>query len=569
MRKSVYPAGLIVVSIMLPLFFACQPAREGRMISEKEYLDKMKAAWIGQMAGVGWGAPTEFKHIETVIPEDQVPEWKPEMINQFDQDDIYVEMTFLATLEKYGLDVTPQQAGLEFANTGYMLWAANRQGRDNLRQGIAPPASSHPRVNSSADDIDYQIEADFSGIIAPGMPQVPIDLGETFGRIMNYGDGLYGGQFVGGMYAAAYFESDIQKIIQAGLSCIHPESLYAQVIRDVLSWYQKYPDDWQQTWQLLEQKYMETKDNQPFAAQNEKVWLPIDAKINGAYIVMGLLYGEGDPDQTITISMRCGKDSDCNPSNAAGILFTTMGFEQLPDKYKSGLEPQNTFSHTQYSFNELLEVCQQLTRQLVQKYGGDVVEMDGETYYLIPDQEPEPGPLKKSWAPEPYQAIYYTPEKMDQIEAYPRQKYASIMNQFAPAWEVDFAGKCSEPTLLVQWQEKNKVLVTCPMNENRGVQIRLKERIAGEPGKKTYLKFAAGQEGQTSWKLKVNVNYKNILDQEISPATTEQHWQEFSIDITEFTDSNWFFLLLEAESVGGNMAPNYWADLYLVGEENI
>jgi hypothetical protein len=51
----------------------------------------------------------------------------------------------------------------------------------------------------------------------------------------------------------------------------------------------------------------------------------IDVRVNGAYLVMGLLYGEGDPIQTTLISARCGKDSDCNPSNALGILFTSMG----------------------------------------------------------------------------------------------------------------------------------------------------------------------------------------------------------------------------------------------------
>ncbi|HUU10638.1 MAG TPA: hypothetical protein VM431_08885, partial [Phycisphaerae bacterium] len=32
-----------------------------RRLPVKEYVDKMKAGWIGQMAGVGQGAPTEFK----------------------------------------------------------------------------------------------------------------------------------------------------------------------------------------------------------------------------------------------------------------------------------------------------------------------------------------------------------------------------------------------------------------------------------------------------------------------------------------------------------------------------
>ena len=31
-----------------------------------------------------------------------MPKWKPEMINQFHQDDIYFEMTFLRTLEVPG-----------------------------------------------------------------------------------------------------------------------------------------------------------------------------------------------------------------------------------------------------------------------------------------------------------------------------------------------------------------------------------------------------------------------------------------------------------------------------------
>ena len=70
------------------------PGRENvRQIPTAEYVDRMKAGWIGQMAGVGWGGPTEFRYKGAIIPEDQMPEWKPAMINQFEQDDIYVEMT--------------------------------------------------------------------------------------------------------------------------------------------------------------------------------------------------------------------------------------------------------------------------------------------------------------------------------------------------------------------------------------------------------------------------------------------------------------------------------------------
>ena len=32
-----------------------------RKISVEEYRDKMQGGWIGQIAGVCWGAPTEFR----------------------------------------------------------------------------------------------------------------------------------------------------------------------------------------------------------------------------------------------------------------------------------------------------------------------------------------------------------------------------------------------------------------------------------------------------------------------------------------------------------------------------
>ncbi len=386
-----------------------------RRITVEDYVDKMKAGWVGQMAGVGWGGPTEFRYKGQIIPEDKMPQWQPGIINQFEQDDIYVEMTFLRTLELYGLDCSIRQAGIDFANSGYRLWHANENGRDNLRKGIAPPDSGHPEFNKHADDIDYQIEADFSGLIAPGMPNLVIELGEKFGRLMNYGDGLYGGQFVGGMYAEAFFEDDMEKIVRAGLKCIPKDSQYAECIRDVLTWYKQNPDDWEKTWRLIEEKYQDNPDYRKFSC--DKGEFNIDAKINGAYIVMGMLYGKGDPDKTIVISTRCGQDSDCNPSNAGGILFTTIGFENLPDKFKSALNPEGKFSHTPYNFPTLVEVSKKLVRQAVKRAGGRLEKnADGKDVFIIPIQRPKPGKLEQCWEAGPIANSKFTEEEMALIK---------------------------------------------------------------------------------------------------------------------------------------------------------
>jgi len=401
-----------------------------RELALEDYVNKMKAGWIGQMAGVGWGGPTEFKWKGQIIPVDEMPSWKPERINQFEQDDIYVEMTFLKTLEDYGMDCSIRQAGIDFANSGYRLWHANRYGRENLRKGIAPPDSGHPQLNGHADDIDYQIEADYSGLIAPGMPQIGIQLGEKFGRLMNYGDGLYGGQFVAGMYAEAFFEQNMEKVVRAGLKCIPGGSQYHECISDVLTWYQQHQDDWQKTWQLIEDKY---QDNPAYRqASCDKGDFNIDAKINGAYIVMGLLYGQGDPDKTIIISTRCGQDSDCNPSNAAGILFTSIGYWDLPTKYTAALDPEGKFSHTPYTFPKLVSVCEQLARQSVVRVGGRIEKTDdNREIFVIPVLVPKPSKLEQCWEPGPIANSRFTDAEMMQIQYRSRRP-----KEFISTWQI-------------------------------------------------------------------------------------------------------------------------------------
>lgn len=390
-----------------------------RSISREDYLNKMKGGWIGQMAGVGWGAPTEFKYLGEMVPASMVPSWYPGMVNQFEQDDIYVEMTFLQTLDQYGWDVSANQAGIDFANTSFNLWHANDAGRENLRRGIAPPNSGHPKYNQHADDIDYQIESDYAGLISPGMPVQVIELGEKFGQLMNYGDGLYAGQFIGGMYAEAFFETDMIKVIQAGLLCIPPQSQYAEMVRDVLDWYKQEPEDWQKTWQKVEKKYHHNPDytHGLCSTAGAKGNTSIDAKLNGAYVLMGLLYGKGDPDQTMIIALRCGQDSDCNPSNAGGVLFTLLGYSNLPERFTEKIDFRSLFSHTRYTFPELVEVSEKLVKQAVLRRGGKVeVNKEGKDVLIIPVQKVIPVALMRSWDPGPTAGSSFTDEEREKIQ---------------------------------------------------------------------------------------------------------------------------------------------------------
>ena len=398
---------LIVATL---LGFLCGPAfsaEKFRRLPAKEYLEKMKAGWVGQIIGVAWGAPTEGK-FKTIIPLEKVPPFSEDLVNNaFRQDDLYVEMTFLRTLEMHGFDVSIRQAGIDFANSEYPLWVANAAGRSNLRKGIAPPDSSHPRFHRSSGAIDYQIEADYSGLIAPGMPNAVIALGEKFGRLMNYGDGVYAGQFMGCMYADAFFEKDILKIIDAGLRCIPQESMYAGMVKDVLRWSRENPDDWEKTWALIDAKYRQDKNYYVS---------PLDVKLEGAFVLLGMLYGKGDPDQTIIISMRGGSDSDCNPSSAAGVLFTSRGLSGLPERYYRKLDETAVFSHTAYHFPALLAVCDKLARQALAQAGGRVEKnAKGEEIFVIPVRAPKASRFEDIKNPGPPAGSMFTPEERARI----------------------------------------------------------------------------------------------------------------------------------------------------------
>ncbi|MGQ9650459.1 MAG: ADP-ribosylglycohydrolase family protein [Phycisphaerae bacterium] len=559
---------VLIILLIVASAVASLHAADVRRLPVKEYRDKMKAGWLGQMAGVAWGAPTEFKWKGTIIPADKMPKWVPETINgSFQQDDLYVDMTFLRTLEVHGLDVSIRQAGIDFANSGYRLWHANKAGRDALRQGIAPPDSGHPQFNKHADDIDYQIEADFAGLVSPGLPNMVIALGEKFGRLMNYGDGLYGGQFVGGMYAEAFFEKDPVKLVEAGLRCIPEGSQYAECVRDVLAWYKEQPKDWEATWQRINDKYH--KNPAYRRASCDKGDYNIDAKINGAYIVMGLLYGKGDLDQSIIISTRCGQDSDCNPSSAAGVLFTTLGFSKVPERFKEKLDEQTYWSHTSYNFPKLIDACEKVARQAVAKSGGRIEkDADGEEVFILPIARPVPGRLEQCWEPGPIAGSRFTAEEMAQIkppQEAPRQStrvdLSEALAKFAPGWMARDCGADMSPGIRDELGKKN-VLVTHPLSES--MPCVLGRRVDIPPGKKTTLHLVVGHHPEGDWVLRVSAD-RQLVHKVIGKETAPDGWTSIDVDLSEYA-GRVVTLQLTNEANGWSYEAAYWATIDIATE---
>ena len=361
-------------------------------LSREEYRDRCAGAWAGQMIGVCYGESYQFQSNGKPITGPIEP-WDPAKIEgALRQDDVYVEQTFLAAIQKHGLDITPEQAGLAFAATTYPLWHANYYGRTNVRRGIMPPMSGNPRYNRHCDDIDFQIEADVLGIVAPGMPGESNRLCDVFGHVMNYGDGVYGGMFVAGMYAEAFFESrDVMKVVRAGLACIPRASQYHRCITDTIRACQAHPDDWLAAWHEVERRWNDDLDCIPGNPHN------IDARLNGAYIVIGLYYGRGDLLKTIEICTRCGQDADSSTSNAGGVVGCMKGYKAL-GRAVEGIPAiaDRTFLGSDYSFNTLVPACEAVAEAVVRRAGG-LATAEG---FDVVRQKPRPPAGLEQWTDE-------------------------------------------------------------------------------------------------------------------------------------------------------------------------
>ena len=189
-------------------------------ISEDVLMDKIRGGWFAQTIGCTYGGPTEFKFKGGLMQDEQPIIWYDEYIyDTFIEDpglfdDVYMDLTFLEVMCDLGIDAPVEEYARRFAHADYKLWHANQAARYNILNGIGAPQSGHWMNNPHADDIDFQIEADFIGMLCPGRPNRAAELADGIGHIMNYGDGWYGGVFISALYAYAYVCDDIPTIVR-------------------------------------------------------------------------------------------------------------------------------------------------------------------------------------------------------------------------------------------------------------------------------------------------------------------------------------------------------------------
>jgi len=303
-----------------------------------DYRNRVYAGWLGKCIGVRFGAPIEgwtyqqirdnLGKLTMYLPLPPGKIFKPD-------DDTAFPMILIRALQDYGLNVTTTQMGETWLNYlgdqhGTLWWGGYGISTEhtvyaNLASNNPAPQSGSKALNGldMAEQIGGQIFSDIWGLIAPNNPELAADYATRASSVSHDGEGLLGGKFIAGLVSAAFSESNPQKLIETGLSLIPGDSEYSRVVKAVLDFHQKNPDNWHIAYRFIYKNW--GYDRYP----GEAHIIP-----NTAIIVMGLLYGKGDFSRTIQITNMGGWDTDCNVGNVGAIMGVAVGLEGIPTYWR-------------------------------------------------------------------------------------------------------------------------------------------------------------------------------------------------------------------------------------------
>ena len=290
-----------------------------KKILSQTFIDKICGGVYGKIIGVRLGIPFECSYSSKDLQHryeriDSFPV-KSRLTMPDDDSNGFVFFSKVFAKINHPEELTPEHAAYiilnaAWENRGMFWWDHSTESHgyyDRLHQ------ESFRKPGQGSDNVGGQIFYDAVGLIFGGRPQEAARCAEILSRVMHAGEGRYGAMFLNACIARAFDSDDPEDIVKVGLSCIPTESEYARMVRTILQFYHKYPNDWKRCQRLIEDRY----DN----------W---SARGCASHIVMALLYGCGVFSYAMEICLLSGGDTDCNCGNLGAILGAMHGWQGIP-----------------------------------------------------------------------------------------------------------------------------------------------------------------------------------------------------------------------------------------------
>ncbi|GHO59833.1 hypothetical protein KSB_83080 [Ktedonobacter robiniae] len=300
-----------------------------------DYIERVYAGVLGKIIGVYLGRPFEGWTYERIAQElGEINYYVHDKLGVpliVTDDDLSGTFTFVRALADYGNspDLSAAQIGQTWLNyiieRHTILWwggmgtSTEHTAYLRLKAGIQAPKSGSSKLNGQvvAEQIGAQIFIDGWGMVAPGDPVLAAELARKAGSVSHDGEAVYAAQVIAAMEAAAFVEHDLDTLLDIGLSFIPSTSLVARMIQDIRAWHQE-DGDWRRTRERIVARYGYDRYSGGCHV------IP-----NHALIILALLYGDDDFQQSLMIVNTCGWDTDCNSGNVGCLLAIKNGLQTL------------------------------------------------------------------------------------------------------------------------------------------------------------------------------------------------------------------------------------------------
>jgi hypothetical protein len=327
-------ASVLILSTIAACMTGCGPLNTKRL-SVAEYHDKVYASWLGQCVGNMFGIPHEFQYNDEPRTE-PIDGWADRALERirdangaFSDDDTDIEYVDLYLMEKHGVEPTYENVA-EFWKLciNRSIWVANESARKLMDQGYLPPLTGRKGINPNWFKIDPQLVCEVWAVTAPGMLDYAAAKADWAAKVTNDDYGTHPTIWYNVMYAAAFFETDVEKLCQIGYEHVPEGSPFRTAIDDVRTWKAEHGSDWVAVRKKIKEKYVDHVGLDQDIATD-----PVGALLNGTLGVLALLYGEGDFEKTLHLACMAGYDADNQAATLSGLIALSRGSDCIPDNY--------------------------------------------------------------------------------------------------------------------------------------------------------------------------------------------------------------------------------------------
>ncbi|MBE6688778.1 MAG: ADP-ribosylglycohydrolase family protein [Ruminococcaceae bacterium] len=285
-------------------------------INKQELRDKIYACWLGKNIGGTIGGPFEGDRRFLNVTGFTTDKGEP-----MPNDDLDLQLVWLLAVEEHGTRaITSQLLGEYWMRKITPEWNEYGICKANLARGIMPPLSGELFNEKWKHSNGAWIRSEIWACLFPGIVDSAVALAIEDAMVDHgMGEGTYAEIFTAALESAAFVVKDVRKLIDIAFSKIPDNCRVAKAAKIAIDCY----DNGVSLRDAREKVRLDTEDLGWF-----------QAPANLGYVVLGLLYGEGDFKKSLLCAVNCGDDTDCTAATVGSVLGIMGGTAAIPSDWR-------------------------------------------------------------------------------------------------------------------------------------------------------------------------------------------------------------------------------------------